>query len=104
MTWYMTVNGDRKWMMLDYEASSLYNLMEDGQYRKTTAGRPAWYSLIAGSSLQPNYNKEGFGVFDNGLVKMRIGFTANNNNDCLSPDSCIGLAFFTKLVLKRKSL
>jgi hypothetical protein len=42
MTWYMTVNGDRKWMMLDYEATSLYNLMEDGQYRKTTAGRPAW--------------------------------------------------------------
>jgi hypothetical protein len=48
----MTVNGSRKWMMLDYEASSLYSVIADGQYQSTTAGRPAWKSLIADSSLQ----------------------------------------------------
>ena len=98
----MTVNGDRKWMVLDYEASSLYSLMEDGKYRFTSAGRDAWKSLIAGSSLQPYCNKEGLGVFYNGGIEMRIGFTANNNNDCLSPDSCIGFGIFYKACFKTK--
>jgi hypothetical protein len=47
----MTVNGDKKWTVLDYEASSLYSVIEDGQYRSTTAGRPAWKSLIARARL-----------------------------------------------------
>ncbi|CAB4005221.1 Hypothetical predicted protein, partial [Paramuricea clavata] len=67
----MTVNGDRKWMVLDNEASSLYSLMEDGKYRFTSAGRDAWKSLIAGSSLQPNCNKEGFA---NRSIFVRLHF------------------------------
>jgi hypothetical protein len=85
----MTANGDRKWMVLRYEASSLYSLIADGQYRDTTAGRPAWKSLIAGSSLQPNCNEEGFSIAYNAF-KVRIGYYANNNNGCTWADSCIG--------------
>ena len=32
----MTVNGDRKWMVLDYEASSLYSVIADGKDRFTS--------------------------------------------------------------------
>jgi hypothetical protein len=85
----MTVNGDRKWMMLDYNASSLYNVIAGGQYRSTTAGRPAWKSLIAGSSLQAYCNEEGFSIaYD--AFKVRIGYYANNDNSCTWADSCIG--------------
>ena len=35
----MTVNGDTRWMMLEYEASSLYNVIADGEYLSTSAGK-----------------------------------------------------------------
>jgi hypothetical protein len=89
----MTVNGDRKWMMLDYEASSLYSVIADGQYRNTSAGRVAWKSLIAGSSLQPNCNREGFNIqFPN--TNARLGFVANNQNHCNSCNSWIGFGIY----------
>ena len=89
----MTVNGSRKWMMLDYEASSLYSVIADGQYQSTTAGRPAWKSLIADSSLQQYCSEEGFSIIaeSRGLwIKMRLGYMANNQNSCKLSDSCIG--------------
>ncbi|XP_028413647.1 uncharacterized protein LOC114536500 [Dendronephthya gigantea] len=91
----MTVNGNRKWMMLNYEASSLYSLIADGQYRNTAAERNIWKSLIAGSYLQPNCNLQGFNVkrsWSGGedTIKARLAFLANNENSCDSPDSWIG--------------
>ncbi|XP_028396065.1 uncharacterized skeletal organic matrix protein 5-like isoform X2 [Dendronephthya gigantea] len=35
----MSYNGDKKWMTFDYNASSLYGVIADGQFRPTTAGR-----------------------------------------------------------------
>ena len=82
----MSNNGERKWMTFDYTANSLYNVIADGQFRATTAGRAAWKSLIADSSLQRNCNKEGLNVFS----RMRIGIFANQENDCASCDSWLG--------------
>ncbi|XP_028396261.1 uncharacterized skeletal organic matrix protein 5-like [Dendronephthya gigantea] len=84
----MSYNGDRKWMTFNYTASSLYSVITDDQFRATTAGREAWKSLIADSSLQKNCNREGFNV--NLITAMRIGLFANENNDCYSCDSWIG--------------
>jgi hypothetical protein len=89
----MAVNGDRKWMVLDYEASSLYSVIADGQYRSTTAGRVAWKSQIAGSSLQPNCNREGFNIQFQ-TINVRLGFVANNENYCWSCDSGIGFGIY----------
>ena len=86
----MTVNATRKWMKFDYEASSLSSLIADGKYQGTTAGRVAWKSLIAGSSLQPYCNKEGFGLFYPYDISMRLGHLANNQNHCGTCDSCVG--------------
>ena len=92
----MTVNGDRKWMMLDYEASSLYNLIADGQYRGTSAGKGTWMSLIAGSSLQLNCNREGFNIYFSYSSRMyaRLGLVGNNENDCNTCDSWIGFGAY----------
>ncbi|XP_028412658.1 uncharacterized skeletal organic matrix protein 5-like [Dendronephthya gigantea] len=93
----MTVNGHRRWMTLNYEASSLYSLIADGQYRNTSAGRAAWKSLIAGSSLQLNCNKEGFSIESIHIENyVRIGYHANDENNCGTPDSCIGFGTYYK--------
>ncbi|XP_028396023.1 uncharacterized skeletal organic matrix protein 5-like [Dendronephthya gigantea] len=91
----MTVNGDERWMMLNYEASSLYSLIADGQYRNTSAGRATWKSLIAGSSLQRKCNQEGFSIAYN-KHSVRIGYYTNNQDSCSQADSCIGFGIYYK--------
>ncbi|XP_028396132.1 uncharacterized protein LOC114520116 [Dendronephthya gigantea] len=91
----MTVNGDRRWMVLNYEASSLYSVIAGNQFQRTSAGKDSWKSLIAGSLLQKNCNTEGFNVnfqsHDSSLkTHVRFGFVANNEHDCLSCDSWVG--------------
>ena len=88
----MSHNGKRKWMTLNYAASSLYSVIADGQFRATTAGKATWKSLITGSSLQNNCKKEGFNVKFNSDSAMRIGIVANNEVHCDSCDSWLGLA------------
>lgn len=72
---------------MEQKAKSLHSLIADGQYRPTYFGRETWKSLISGSSLQRHCNREGFNV----LRMARIGIVANQENDCNSPDSRIGL-------------
>jgi hypothetical protein len=86
----MSHNGKRKWMTLNYAASSLYSVIADGQFRATTAGKATWKSLITGSSLQNNCKKEGFNVKFNSDSAMRIGIVANNEVHCDSCDSWLG--------------
>ena len=74
-------------------ASSLYSLIADGQYRRTSLGRDNWKSLIGSeASLQTNCNKEGFNAVgvDPHHSKARIGILGNNEGDCRSCDSRIG--------------
>ena len=56
-------NDSLKAFSFSYSASSSYSLITDGEYRETNLGRNKWKSLISGSSLQNNCNKEGFNVY-----------------------------------------
>ena len=90
----MKVNGETKWIVIDHPADSLFNVIANGNFSKTTAGKTTWKSLIAGSSLQKNCNKEGFNVkCENGRVYayVRIGIVANNQDACSSCDSYLGI-------------
>ena len=75
------------------QASSLYSVIADGQYRDTSLGRDTWKSLIASeASLQKTCYKEGFNalpIFKN-YSKARIGIIANERSHCNSCDSRIG--------------
>ena len=90
----MKVGNDLKFVSISYPASSLYDLIADGKYRATSLGRQKWKSLINGSSLQTNCNKEGFNVVANDInlkfARTRIGLIGNNENNCVSSDSFIG--------------
>jgi hypothetical protein len=71
-------------------ATSLYDMIADNQYRATSVGRAAWKSLINGSSIQANCNREGFNANVSSYAKARIGIINNQENDCNSPDSRLG--------------
>lgn len=89
----MKINGvkNASFVVINKTADSLYSMIADGQYRNTLLGRDTWKTLIGlQASLQNNCNKEGFNVFCQGGSKARIGFVANNENDCKWCDSRIG--------------
>ena len=88
----MKVGGVTRFLRLHREAASLYFLIADGQYQRTSLGRNAWKKLIGSSaSLQRNCNREGFNSQGgDGDIKTRIGIIANQEGDCKTPDSFIG--------------
>ena len=82
-----------RYVPLDKRASSLYALIADGKYRPTSLNRDVWKTLIgSAASLQHNCNRQGFNAISDASsnTKARIGFIANNENDCVSNDSRIG--------------
>ena len=94
----MKVDGatetDTKWIAIDHEASSLFNVIADDNFTATNITKSKWQSLINGSTLQQNCNKEGFnirrGQSNRRRMYVRIGLVANNETDCNSCNSCIG--------------
>ena len=40
--------------------------------------------------MQPNCNREGFNIYST-IGRIRIGFAGNNENDCETPDSVVGV-------------
>ena len=90
----MKYNGYLRAFSFPYPASSLYSLIADGKYRQTHLGRDKWKSLISGSSLQSNCNREGFNVYHSDHARVRLGIFSNQENDCHTPDSFIGLGTY----------
>lgn len=89
----MKIGQHKRFTVINKQASSLYSLIADGQYRNSSLGRNTWKSLIgADASLQGFCNKEGFNVVCSHLSasKVRIGLVANNGVSCDSCDSRIG--------------
>ena len=87
----MKYNGYLRAFSFSYPASSLHSLIADGRYRPTHLGRYKWKSLISGSSLQRNCNREGFNVYHYEHARVRLGIFSNQQNNCNSPDSFIGM-------------
>jgi len=85
----MVAGGQTRWLKLPYPASSLRSVLSNGQYKASKLGRNAWKSLLVGSSLQANCNREGFNA-NHFYARVRIGIIANQENDCGSPDSRLG--------------
>ena len=80
-----------KTQKLTVAKASLAAMFMGNVYTATNIGRAAWKALIAGSSLQANCNREGFNSNPAGSARTRIGIVGNQENDCNSPDSYIGI-------------
>ena len=87
----MTQNYVTNWILVNYIAASLYNVIAGEKYHETNLGRAEWMSLTNGTWLQDNCNKEGFNVGCTGnLRKSRIGILGNDQDICYACDSVIG--------------
>ena len=89
----MKISGQLSFIVINKQANSLYSLIADGTYSATSLGRDEWKKLIgAEGSLQPGCNKEGFNYVgtSSSHSKARVGYIANDQNDCGSCDSRIG--------------
>ena len=89
----MKIRQQIKFIVINKQANSLYSLIADGKYRKTSLGRNKWLSLIGSkASLQLNCNKEGFNAKCtlSGRSKTRIGILGNDQKDCHQCNSRLG--------------
>nr|XP_058965720.1 uncharacterized protein LOC131792365 [Pocillopora verrucosa] len=90
----MKIDQKVNFIVINHHSSSLFSLIADGQYRATSLGRDTWKTLIGSqASLQNNCNIEGFNAIGGSVShsKARIGYIANEQNDCSSCDSRIGI-------------
>jgi len=80
----MKIGQQINFIVINKHANSLYSLIADGQYRRTTLGRDTWKKMIGSqASLQQNCNKEGFNAKCTS-AKARIGILGNNEINCTS--------------------
>ena len=83
-----------RWIVINRQASSLFDVIADEVFKITTVGKDKWLSLMDGSLSQKTCHTEGFNLRRFGIygiyVKARIGLLANWNNNCGLSDSCIG--------------
>ena len=91
----MRIHGEENinFLVINQVADSLYSLIADGHYYATSLSRDTWKTLIGSqASLQIRCNMEGFNVrcSSDFNSRARIGFVANNENDCRTCDSRIG--------------
>ena len=98
----MKVNGEMKWMSLTYTASSLHHIINLGHLHYTLRSQKLqWLSLISGSQLQDQCYNQGFSIEmkskskSNSYLNVRLGFVADNDYQCSSPNSCIGFGIST---------
>ena len=89
----MRINNQFRFIVIKRTATSLHSLIADGKYRNTSLGRDTWKSLIGSeASLQQKCNLEGFNAMSpNDHSKARIGILGNEQDDCGTCDSRIGL-------------
>ena len=90
----MRIGQNKKFIVMNKQAESLYSLIVDGIYRNTSLGRDTWKKLIGlDASLQSNCNMEGFNAVSlhSGHARVRIGIIGNNEEDCKRADSWLGL-------------
>ena len=91
----MKIGQHINFIVINEQANSLHSLIAHGHYRGTSLGRTTWKTLISSqASLQLNCNKEGSNAAHSSnaiSAKARIGILGNEQNDCDSCDSSIGI-------------
>jgi hypothetical protein len=92
----LSVSGPARYLRIPVKTSSLRALFS-GPFVPTTRGRGAWKQLLPGSSLQLNCNAEGFNNTVGLGMRLRLGIVANEQNDCDSPNSFLGIGYQSEL-------
>ncbi len=99
---------ETRWLTLPINTHPPQTLQQvfAAEYKITThAGRDTWLALIADSSIQPNCNDEGLNVrsLDGFASRIRIGILGNDQDDCTSPDSFLGIGSYSGVTVGNNS-
>lgn len=88
---YPIDSGTIRYLVIPLAATNMSELFGGGTMHATQLGRDAWKGLVgADASLQPSCNLEGANVYHE-QTRVRIGIISNEQEDCLTPDSRIGV-------------
>ncbi len=85
---------EMRWLPMATSGSSLHEVFAADEFVATNEKRASWMGLVEGGMVQCNCNLEGLNVKPRegtNHSKVRIGFLGNNQQDCESPDSRLGL-------------
>lgn len=95
----MVANGTTRHASFDLKAPSLRALFS-GDFRATAGGRARWLGLLEGADLQEHCNREGVNIVIANIsynqTRMRLGIVANTDDDCVTPDSFLGVGVTTE--------
>jgi hypothetical protein len=87
----LVTGSERRALELTVDASSARSLFL-GPTRDTGIARGTWLGLVPDSRLQANCNDEGVNVVPAaGFARVRLGIVGNNEGNCSTPDSRLGL-------------
>ncbi len=86
----MVVGGVTRTLVLDAKGPNLRALLT-GKPLATKADLLQWQALLPQGSLQSYCHSQGLAVVASNGAKVRIGILGNNENDCASVDSWLGL-------------
>ena len=94
----MKVKENKQWITIGQKASSLFNVISDGNFTQTNISLSKWKSLIHNSTLQACPYKQGFNIpggQEHGKILVRIGLLACEKENCKQYNrhncySCVG--------------
>ena len=87
----MVTGTETRALVMDVGASSCFELFNSG-FTSTSVSRAAWLAMVPDVSLQDNCGDQGLNVAPRGeQARTRIGIVGNNERNCDSQDSRIGI-------------
>ena len=88
---YPIDSGSIRSLVIPLAATNMSELFAGGAMHATQLGRDAWKGLVgADASLQPSCNLEGANIYHE-QTRVRLGIISNEQEDCETPDSRIGV-------------
>ena len=77
----MKVNDDTKWIVINHQASSLFDVIAGGTFEDINVGKNKWLSLMDNSVLYEYRVREGFNIRrESNRFQVRIGMKSNKEN------------------------
>jgi hypothetical protein len=91
----MRIAGTTNWLEVKHgRYANMQTVMNGGVVTFNGTTRNDWLALANNGALQPLCNQIGYNYAPpnvySGAFHVRIGLMGNNENECLSPDSCLG--------------
>ena len=82
------------YLQRDLRAAPLLDVFRANRQTSTpwsARDRSAWLALLPGATLQAHCNREGLNAYEGGGRRIRIGISSNEQEECYSNDSHIGV-------------